>query len=77
MVSFFLDNKCSDDFLEDDAPNAAFSGKNGPPRPSHLPIGLPSVFVPFVVFFLQMNLNVFFCRATPHGLTAWDGLTVQ
>lgn len=24
-----------------------------------------------------MNLNVFLCLATPHGLTAWYGLTVQ
>lgn len=62
--------------LEDDASNAADS-ENGPSPPSHLPIRLPLVLVPFVVFFLQMNLNVFFGQATPHGLTAWDGLTVQ
>lgn len=72
----FLDNICSHDFLGDDAPNAAVKEK-GPLPPSRLPIRLPLAFVPFVVFFLLMNLNVFLCRATPHGLTAWDGLTVQ
>lgn len=74
--SVFSDYLCSHDCLGDDALGA--SSKEECLRPSRFPaykvtIGLRA---PRSLLSL-MNLNVFLCLATPHGLTAWYGLTVQ